>query len=260
MELCLSKDLSFCSLFYLGYFCIAPWNSLSGLCALWGSLSSFPSLWLGRCTLGWAVWPVVGYPLLGVHPSISIVRMIMIGYCCHCLDGQLNYQASAHWLIGVTTMYQLCDQWLCHSTPVSWKEANKRPPCDSVLFRNTSNLYQRWRNYTTSPTHLVGVSCGRHALRWQIWPNRSSSDGPLSSHPVLWKVIFGRRTELGQGMRCHVHAIGSHQLGWQASPTQCQCSKLGGRLAVDSPGHHWMMHWTQRTQTSLLNSAHVTTI
>ena len=115
-KLCLSPDLGFCSLFYLGYFHIALWNSLSGLCALWDSLSSFPSLWLARCTLGWPVWPVIGYPLLGVHPSISIVRLIMIGYHCNHLDGQLNYWASAHWLISVTMMYQLCNWWLGHST------------------------------------------------------------------------------------------------------------------------------------------------
>ena len=83
-------------------FHIAPWDSLSGVCALWDSLSSFPSLQLGRCTLG---WPVVDYPLLGVHPSISIVKLIMIGYHCNHLDGQLNCQASAHWLISVTIMY-----------------------------------------------------------------------------------------------------------------------------------------------------------
>ena len=64
------------------------------------------------------------------------------------------------------------------------------------------------------PTHLAGASCERHALRWQIWPNRSSNDGPRPGHPVLWKVIFRRRTELELGMRCHVHAIRGHQLGW----------------------------------------------
>ena len=111
MELCLSEELDFCSPFYLGCcFCIAPWGSLSGLCALWDSLSSFPSLWLGRCTLGWPVWPVIGFPLLGVNPSISVVKLIMIGYCCNYLDWQLNCWASAHWLISVTTMYWLCNQ------------------------------------------------------------------------------------------------------------------------------------------------------
>ena len=72
-------------------FCIASWDSLSGLCASWDNLSSFPSLSSGRCTLGRPVWPVVGYPLLGVHPNITIVKLIAIGYCCNCLDGQLNY-------------------------------------------------------------------------------------------------------------------------------------------------------------------------
>ena len=91
-------------------FLTAPWDSLSGLCALWESLSSFPSLWLGRCTLGWPVWPVIGFPLLGVHPSISTVKLIMIGYCCNGLDGQLNCQASVHWLVSVTIMYRLCNQ------------------------------------------------------------------------------------------------------------------------------------------------------
>ena len=106
MQLSLSEDLSFCSLFYLGYIHIALWDSLSALCALWDSLSGFPSLWLGNCILGWPVWPVIGYPLLGVHPSISFVRLIMIGYYCNHLDGQLNYWASAHWLISVTTNYR----------------------------------------------------------------------------------------------------------------------------------------------------------
>ena len=108
-ELSLSEDLGFCSLFYVGYIHIALWDSLPGLCASRDSLSSFPGLWLGNCILRWPVWPVIGYSLLGVHPSISVVRLIMIGYCCNCLDGQLTYQASAHWLISVTTMYQLCN-------------------------------------------------------------------------------------------------------------------------------------------------------
>ena len=91
-------------------FHIAPWDSLSGLCALWDSLSSFPSLLLGRCTLGWPTWSVIGSPLLGVHPSISIVKLIVIGYHCNCLDGQLNCWAFAHWLISMTIIFQLCYQ------------------------------------------------------------------------------------------------------------------------------------------------------
>ena len=97
-------------------FFIGSWDSPSWLCALWDSLCSFPSLWLNRCTLGWPVWPVIGFPLLGVYPSISVVKLIVIGYCCNCLDGQLHCQASAHWVISVTIMYQLCYWWLGHST------------------------------------------------------------------------------------------------------------------------------------------------
>ena len=97
-------------------FCIVPWDSLSELSAIWDSLSGFPSLLLGRCTLGWLVWSVIGYHLLGVYPSISIAKLIMVGYCYNHSDGQLNCWASAHWLIGVTIMYWLCYQWLVPST------------------------------------------------------------------------------------------------------------------------------------------------
>ena len=53
----------------------------------------------------WPDWPVIGYPLLVVHPSISIVKLTVIGYHCNHLDRQLNYQASALWPISVTIMY-----------------------------------------------------------------------------------------------------------------------------------------------------------
>ena len=60
--------------------------------------------------MGLLDWPVIGYPLLGVHPSISVLKLTVIGYHCNHLDGQINYQASALWLTGVTIMYQICDQ------------------------------------------------------------------------------------------------------------------------------------------------------
>ena len=47
--------------------------------------------------------------LTDLHPSISIVKLTVIGYHCNHLDGQLNYQASAFRLIGVTVMYQIWD-------------------------------------------------------------------------------------------------------------------------------------------------------
>ena len=101
----LVPPLGFCSPLYLGCFTLHPGIACLGVCVLWDSLSSFPSLLLGRCTLRWPVWPVIGFPLLGVHPSMSIVKLIVIGYHCNCLDGQLNYWAFVHWLIGVTIMY-----------------------------------------------------------------------------------------------------------------------------------------------------------
>ena len=51
----------------------------------------------------------------------------------------------------------------------------------------------------------------------------------------LWKAIFRNRTHLGQSMWCHVQAIRSHELGWQAGPTQCQCIKPVGRLPINYP-------------------------
>ena len=115
MELCLSMGLGFCSPFYSGYFSLHPRID---------SLSSSPSLWLGRCILGWPVWPMIGFPLLGVHPSISTVKLIVTGYHCNCLDGQLNCWSSAHWLISVTIMYWLCDQWLGHSRQENLKTSS----------------------------------------------------------------------------------------------------------------------------------------
>ena len=48
MQLSLSPDLGFCSSFYLGCFHIAPWDNLSGLCALWEAcLASQTSDWAG---------------------------------------------------------------------------------------------------------------------------------------------------------------------------------------------------------------------
>ena len=69
-------------------------------------------------------------------------------------------------------------------------------------------------NYITTPTCLAGTSCGRQGLRWQIWHNRSSSDQAWLDHPVLWAVIIRRRTELGQGMRHHIHSVRNYLLGW----------------------------------------------
>ena len=78
----------------------------------------------------------------------------------------------------------------------------------------------------TTSSHMAGTYHGRHGLRWQIWPDRSCSNQPRQGHSVLWVAII-RRTELGQYMRCCVHTVRSHQVGWQTSPTQHQTGKPG---------------------------------
>ena len=73
--------------FYPGCFLIEPWDSLSdyvhpGIACLtfqasdwagasWGSLSGF----------------VISHLLLGVHSSMTLVKLIVIGYCCDHLGG-----------------------------------------------------------------------------------------------------------------------------------------------------------------------------
>ena len=37
--------------------------------------------------------------MIGAHP-VSVVSLVVICYHCNCLDGQLNFQAFTHWLIG----------------------------------------------------------------------------------------------------------------------------------------------------------------
>ena len=98
-------------------FCIALWVSLSGLHASWDSLSSFLSLRLGSGIVGRIVWPFIVYPLLGLHPCMSIVRWVVIGYCCNHLDGQLNYWTT-YWLISVVTNVKSVDV-LQHTLPMA---------------------------------------------------------------------------------------------------------------------------------------------
>ena len=93
--------LGLCSPFYSGCFLVESWDSLSdyvypGIACLvfqasdwagafWGSLSGF----------------LISHLLLSVHPSMTHVKLIVIGYHCSCLDGWLNCLAlaSIHWLI-----------------------------------------------------------------------------------------------------------------------------------------------------------------
>ena len=116
-------QLGFCNPFYLGCFLIEPWDSLSGYVhpgiAFW-----LPKPLIGQVHSGVAclVFWLATF-CLGVHPSMTLVKLIMIGYHCNYLDGQLNCLASTHWLIIMSEhvlenliMYQ----WLCPSTHVNF--------------------------------------------------------------------------------------------------------------------------------------------
>ena len=96
MELCLSEDLGVCSPFYLGCFALHPGIACLGYVHDGiACLASQASDWTG------ALWDSLSGLWLAVYPSMTMVKLIMIGYCCNCLDGQLNYQASVCWLISI---------------------------------------------------------------------------------------------------------------------------------------------------------------
>ena len=40
-----------------------------------------------------------GLACLIIHPSMTLVKLIMIGHCCDCLGGRLNCLVSTCWLI-----------------------------------------------------------------------------------------------------------------------------------------------------------------
>ena len=57
--------------------------------------------------------------MIGADLGVSIVSLAMIGYCCNCLGGQLNYQAFTHWLMDVLLTINCVISNLWHSTPAS---------------------------------------------------------------------------------------------------------------------------------------------
>ena len=59
--------------------------------------------------------------MIGTHPSVSTVRLVVIGYHCNYLGGQLNYQAFTHQLIGRATNYLPCNWWFVawHTPPTA---------------------------------------------------------------------------------------------------------------------------------------------
>ena len=62
--------------------------------------------------------------MIGAYLSVSIVSSVLIGYCCNCLDGQLNYQAFTHCIIGRTTklltMQLVIVAWHTPPTALGW--------------------------------------------------------------------------------------------------------------------------------------------
>ena len=139
--------------------------------------------------------------------------------------------------------------WKCSfliTIPVSGKETNTWPAWNLVLLGNTNDLQQRWESNTTTISCMVGANCGRHGSRWQSSPNRSCSDCSRLGHPVLWVAVIRGKTDLGQGVRCCIHTVRHHLLGWQTSPTQCQSSEPGWWLAVNCQSHHWRTYWTKK--------------
>ena len=129
--------------------------------------------------------------------------------------------------------------------PISGKETNTWLARDLLLFGNTGDLHWIWENNTATTSCMAGANSGRHGSRWQIQPDRSSSYQPRKSCSLLWVAIIRKANELGWGMRCCVHVVRSHWLGWQTSPTQCQTGKPGWLSVVDCPSHHWRTHLTK---------------
>ena len=90
--------------FYLVHSCDALCDSLSrlmpsGLACL-ASQALIGQLHSGMACLA-CDWLVYDF----AHPSVSVVSLAMIGFCCDHLCGQLNYQAFTHWLICGATNY-----------------------------------------------------------------------------------------------------------------------------------------------------------
>ena len=101
MQLSLSEVLGFCTLIHPVHICTELWDSLSGLVhsgtACLASQAPDGQLHSGMACLACDWLPYDRCP--------SKYFYCKTDYCCNCLDGQLNYQASAHWLIDGATMY-----------------------------------------------------------------------------------------------------------------------------------------------------------
>ena len=153
---------------------------------------------------------------------MTIVSVLMAARLSD-LDGQksgVNTQAEGHTLTPPSSQNgpeetEAFSSAPCHS-PSHSPVRKPMPDCpetwDCLEIQVTST--EDGGNYTTTSTHLASASCGRHGLRWQIWPDRSCSDWSRQGLPILWVAIFRRRTEPEQDMRCCIHPVRSYWLGW----------------------------------------------
>ena len=85
--------------------CVFPLNLEIACLAFWASD------WVGACWTSLSDYP----PLLGVCPSMTFVKLFMIGHCCDHFGGWLNCLAFTHWII-ITSRGLIMCWWLCPST------------------------------------------------------------------------------------------------------------------------------------------------
>ena len=51
--------------------------------------------------------------MIGAYLSVSIVSLVVTGYHCNCLDGQLKWQAFTHCIIGRATKLSVVRSVIC---------------------------------------------------------------------------------------------------------------------------------------------------
>ena len=121
------------------------------------------------------------------------------------------------------------------------------PDCPKTWYclETQDTLNRRGSSYHHHLSHAWQEPSGGGCALWQhSW----SPIEAVATGPRLGTVLFYGRQSPGEGfrsrvrhMRCTVFMLsGTHQFGWQACLTQCQCIKPVGRQVIDCPIHHWM--------------------